>query len=455
MNWKEKLAALYKEARGLADKNEKDGLTEAEEARWGELRTEIETAKTEVAKQEQRESDAAEFRKGDTHYNQGTGSAARTVTAEMREQGRQNGDGAKIDRRAASDRFLQSDTFKDWVKRGAPKGSRTEAVEVESFFHRSGALPDVSGMSADELRTLVYTGAFPIATGSPSLVAPNRLPGVYTPDMPELNVRSAFLNLQTSSPVIQFFRELTHTNNAAFVAEATATSGSSGLKPESALTFESDAVTAQTLANWIPVTTQTLEDEPQMRGIIEGRLIDGLKLVEDAAILNGSGSGANIRGLENVSGTQAADASYFSGAPVENAGEAYEDFDRITRARRLVRQVGRARPSFVMLSPADLERLLTITDANGQYYSGSPFSDLALNRMRGLRVIETEALDEGEAWVGDGRMAAVFDRMQASVTAGWIDDQFVRNMLTLLAEERLAFAVFRPAAFVKVTLTSA
>jgi HK97 family phage major capsid protein len=283
-------------------------------------------------------------------------------------------------------------------------------------------------------------------------VAPNRIPGIYTPDMPALAVRSAFLNLQTQSNVIQFFRELTHTNNAAFVAEASATGSSTGLKPESALTFEADTAIVETLANWIAVTNQTLDDVPQMRGIVEGRLVDGVKLVEDDAILTGNGTPPNIKGLLNTTNVQDLDSTYFGANPVEGAGDPNEDFDRITRARRLIRTIGRARPSFVMLSPADLERLVTITDANKDYYSGSPFGDLALTRMRGLQVIETEALDEGTAVVGDGRMAAVFDRMAATVTAGWQDQQFVRNMITLLAEERLAFAVFRPAAFAIVEL---
>jgi hypothetical protein len=49
-------------------------------------------------------------------------------------------------------------------------------------------------------------------------------------------------------------------------------------------------------------------------------------------------------------------------------------------------------------------------------------------------------------------MAAVWDRMQAQILVDTIDDQFVRNMLTLLAEERLALTVFRPAAFAEVAL---
>lgn len=460
---RERLARLYQEARGLADKNDKDGLSAAEEARWAELKTEITDVRGQVDAAEQRAREAAEFRNGDREFNTAGGGApaSNAEVLEGRAAGAAGGQSQaltpaqrEVRTNASIGQMLaMADGYKEARTKGWRKGINTGAVEVGSFLFRNLGLEarDVAGMTPQELRTLIYTGAVP---SSPAFIAPNRVPGVYTPDMPELTVRSAFLNLQTSSPVIQFFRELLFTNAAAFTAEATATSGASGAKPESALTFEADSVTAEVIAHWIPATNQMLDDEPAMRGIIEGRLLDGLRLAEDDALLNGDGVSPNIEGLLTVSGTQSADAAYFGATQVENVGAAWEDFDRITRARRLVRQVGRARPNFVMLSPADLERLVTITDLNGQYYSGSPFGDIALSRMRGLQVIETEALDEGNFVVGDGRMAAVFDRMAAAVTAGWIDQQFIRNMITILAEERLAFAVFRPAAFVIGELTS-
>jgi hypothetical protein len=46
---------------------------------------------------------------------------------------------------------------------------------------------------------------------------------------------------------------------------------------------------------------------------------------------------------------------------------------------------------------------------------------------------------------------ALFDREQAFVRLGYIDQQFVRNMITMLAELRAAFAVFMPNAFCSVT----
>jgi HK97 family phage major capsid protein len=314
----------------------------------------------------------------------------------------------RADRRSLAEKFAASDGWQQYKTDGYPGGRNTGKVEVDSFYHRRRW-----DEGPEESYTIVATGAFPTASGSPSLIAPVRVP------------------------------------------EATATGGSSGLKPEGGVTFESAQVVAEILAAWMPVTNNTLQDEPQMRGIIEGLLMDDIRLAEDDALINGDGTGSNILGLTNVSGVQVIDDTYFGLHPVENDGNAWEDFDRITRARTEIRLVGRASATALLISPADLERLLTITDNNGQYYSGSPFSDLAISRMRGLAVIETEALDEGEAIVLDGRKFAVFDRMQAAVTAGWINDDFVRNKIAILAEERIAFAPFRPAAAAIVTLTSA
>jgi hypothetical protein len=59
----------------------------------------------------------------------------------------------------------------------------------------------------------------------------------------------------------------------------------------------------------------------------------------------------------------------------------------------------------------------------------------------------------GARVVGDFSPMGVnlFDREDATVRTGWINDQFVRNMQTLLAELRAALVVWRPTAFCKLT----
>jgi HK97 family phage major capsid protein len=106
----------------------------------------------------------------------------------------------------------------------------------------------------------------------------------------------------------------------------------------------------------------------------------------------------------------------------------------------------------VVLNPANMEVFLSSTDGMQQYLGAGPFSGNAISNLWGLRVVEDENIAEGTALVGDGRMAAVWDRMQAQIFIDTIDDQFVRNMMTILAEERVALTVFRPAAFAEVTL---
>jgi hypothetical protein len=45
----------------------------------------------------------------------------------------------------------------------------------------------------------------------------------------------------------------------------------------------------------------------------------------------------------------------------------------------------------------------------------------------------------------------LFDREQSAIRVGLIDDQFVRNMQTILAEGRWALVVQRPTVFTRVT----
>ena len=341
-------------------------------------------------------------------------------------------------------KFAQSEELHSWRERG---GTRSNPVEVGSFYHRdaAGAI-HADGSGPVDRRALVYSGSMPN-----SYVQPTYVPGFFRGEDLQGTLRSVLFNGQTSSDAITFYRELSVTNGAAPVAEATAATGSTGLKPESGITFEEATAPVKTIATHMPVTRQLLWDTPAMQTYIEGRLLDFLRLEESDQILNGDGTGANFTGLLNTSGVQALDAAAFTAAPVNGVGNDNENFDRILRAKTLIRSVGRARANFAVVNPADLEGFLTATNANNNYYGAGPFSD-SLGNLWGLRIVEDENIAEGTVLVGDGRMAGIWDRMQAQILIDTINDQFIRNMLTILAEERLALTVFRPAAFAEVAL---
>src|SRR5690606_18328331 len=107
---------------------------------------------------------------------------------------------------------------------------------------------------------------------------------------------------------------------------------------------------------------------------------------------------------------------------------------------------------FVVLNPVDDERLMVTTDAQQPDFGAGPFAAGNVPTGWGLRTVVNENMAVGTALVGDGRQATIWDRMQAQVSGGTIDKQFIRNMLTLLAEERVGLTVFRPQAFAEVEL---
>jgi hypothetical protein len=352
---------------------------------------------------------------------------------------------AKIDRRSLGQRFMESDSVKNYQQ----GQKRSQPFEVGSFYARH-QIQHSADTSPEELRTLIYTGAL-----SADMISPQLVPGFFRgDDLQGASVRDVLINGQTTSDAIIFFRELLFTNAAAGVAQATATTGSSGLKPESALTFEQDTAPVVTIAHWIPITRQTLQDAAQLQTYVEQRLIDGLKLEEADQLLNGTGT-ADLVGILQTSNVQALDAAYFAANPVANANEPQENFNRVFRGKTKIRSTGRAKASFAVLNPTDLENMITMGNQTGNYYGAGPFGNGTNNTsLWGLRLVEDENIAAGTALVGDGRMAAVWDRMQAQIFIGTIDDQFVRNMLTILAEERLGLTVFRPTAFAKVTLAA-
>lgn len=264
----------------------------------------------------------------------------------------------------------------------------------------------------------------------------------------EINVLDLLPRIPTTSDTIEYVREDTYTNAAAFVAEATGftatTLGGTGVKPESALAYSTQTATVRTMAHWIPVTNRMLADAPAIRGVIDSRLLLGLQLTLETQVVSGDGTGENLTGFLNTSGI----------GVVSKGTDSV--IDALYKGRTLVRNTGHGRPSAFLLNPTDwqsirLARETTNTATPGTYLMGPPSTSGATS-LWGLPVVESEIVPAGTAVVADWRQAmTLFDREQGNVRAGTINDQFIRNMQTLLAELRVAFVVWRPGVITKVT----
>jgi HK97 family phage major capsid protein len=277
-------------------------------------------------------------------------------------------------------------------------------------------------------------------------------PGLIRP----LTVRNLITVLSTTSDAISYIREASRISGAAPVTEAVQlahTGDVTATKPEGGLTFATVTDVIKQIALWVPVTNRILADATGLRGYIDQYLTDDIALELEDQIVSGSG-GAGFTGIFNTVGTQTA------GPP---AG-AVTELDLIYRAKRLVRQNARTNATAVLANPEDIERWMFTkggTGLNG-YAFGQPFGAAGTvpgggnlpNSVWGLPLVESEACPVGFALVGDFRRAILFDRENVRISVGTANEDFIRNIVRILAEMRAGFGVTRPSAFVEVDLAA-
>jgi len=262
-------------------------------------------------------------------------------------------------------------------------------------------------------------------------IRPDRLPGILTPPGREVTVRSLIAPGRTSSNNIEYVQETGFTNAAAMVAETTQ-------KPESTLKFDLKQSPVRTMAHWVIASKQVLDDVPQLQSYIDNRLRYGLAIVEDAQLLLGDGTGQNLLGLKPQATAFDDDRRKVGDTKI----------DTLRRAMTQVR-LAQYRATGIILHPTDWEDIELTKTTDGAYIFANP-QGLAGPRLWGLPVVESDGQTEGEFTVGAFAQAAqVFDREQANVEVSTEDrDNFIKNMVTIRAEERLALVVSRPEAIV-------
>jgi HK97 family phage major capsid protein len=306
----------------------------------------------------------------------------------------------------------------------------------------------------------LFTGASSTSAGA--FVVNERTDIIEMLGRKPLTIRNLVSNRRTTSDTVEFVQETSHSNNAAVVAEATSSAAPTlpaldgnalgagaalvnnpggGYKPEGAWAFAVVQAVVKTIAEWVPATKRALADWAALQGLIDDELRLDVLETEENEILNGDGTGEHFTGINNTSGIQTQAWS--------------TDFFTTTRkALTLARTVGRVNPTAWVFNPSDGEVIDLLKDDNGQYYHGGPFYG-GPNTLWGVPWTESESQTAGTGLLGDYKKAVVWDREQTTVTMSDSHaDFFVRNLVAVLAEERLAFGVTRPKAFVQVDLTA-
>jgi HK97 family phage major capsid protein len=339
-----------------------------------------------------------------------------------------------VDRPGLADLFVKSDEFAEMLKSG-------RSTMASPFVVPAGrSLAELSG------RKDIYTA---LPSGSFDFGVTQREP-VVTRAFRRLRIRDLFNVRSTTANLIEYIRVTGVTNNASVVPERDG--GDFASKPQSTWTFAAESAAVRTIAHWEVVHRNTLADQPGLRGVLEDELFYGLQLHEDYQILQGTGTGEDLLGIQNVSGVQTYSWSAGATTPVPDT-----KVDAIRRAMTLS-FLAFYKPTEVVVHPTDWEEMeLTKSAVEGMYLLAATIAAGGQPTVWRVPVVETPAIQSGRALVGAfGLGATLWDREQSQIrVAEQHGDLFIKNAVLVLAEQRLALTTQRPESFVDVTFDAA
>ncbi len=205
-------------------------------------------------------------------------------------------------------------------------------------------------------------------------------------------------------------------------------------KAQADMTYEVKQQPVVTIPAYMKLPAQYWDDFPMFQSWMDARLLYGLAVAEEDQLLNGNGTLPNLEGFLAVALSAAGGASLLSG---------------VGAALAKLYQQGYL-PTGIVVNPADWGNALANDPA-----LGAPALMQPPISLWGVPVVASPSMISGECLVGQfAPFSQIFDREDATVEiATQNQDDFIRNLVTVRAEERLTLAIYQPSAFVKGTYT--
>jgi HK97 family phage major capsid protein len=318
-------------------------------------------------------------------------------------------------------------SFEDVISEQLEKNESRKKFKEE----KKGFVIDLSQKAVGNFSSANYTGAY--------FIPAQRTPGIFLKPYEEQHVRDILTVGTTTSDTIRYV-----VDNGGEGAFATVAPGA--LKPQIDRDLEIKDATVKKIAAYSRVPEEMIDDIPYLTSFITQFMTEELMLVEDAQLLYGDNAGQNLNGINPQ-------ATAFASTLIIDTPNNY---DVIVAAKLQIRLQKLATPTAIVVNPTDYTKLKLEKSPTDKTYL---FPELrsGLGTIDGTPVIQSTSVTVGSFIVGDFRRgAAMWDRMQRNVRFYDQDqDNAIRNLVTIVMEERIALAVYRPLAFVKGTFSAA
>lgn len=272
-----------------------------------------------------------------------------------------------------------------------------------------------------------------------------RLPDVGQEATRRIMIPSLFRQASVSANnhgTIRYFDQSTVTRNADAKAEADDA-------PESALAWTEYSLTLEKLLDTIPVSHEAITDIDFVENEIRRFLEVNMALKEEQQVYAGNGTAPEWEGVY----TNATEYTQVMGAAENKVQDAnLYDLALYVATKITNGYAGKYMPNYVLLNPADVNRMRLEKDANGQYVI-PPFVSRDGMDVAGMNIIESSLVTANTMLVGDFNMGTYYRQEGYTVELGYGNGQFIADLMTLKARKRgnLLVRNVDAGAFYKVT----
>ena len=276
------------------------------------------------------------------------------------------------------------------------------------------------------------------------VIPADRVPGYkFDPTRP-VHVRQLLATGSTQSDVVRYVKESGYSNGAAATAEGV-TLGQSD--------FDMTAADANVrkIGTYFRISEEMLADTPQLTSYLSARAPEKLLEVEDAQILSGDGTGANLSGII----TDAADFDVSASGAFYQSVDSANEFDVIVAALNQLSLLNYS-ADCIMLNPTDFNKILLLKDSTNKYLKDQVYNGLQPS-FSGVKVIQNTAIAAGTFLIGNfGIGTQLWVRQGVNVEFFREDGTNVRDgFVTVRVSERVALTNYLPNAFVNGSFATA
>ena len=229
-------------------------------------------------------------------------------------------------------------------------------------------------------------------------------------------------NVGTTTSKYVVYIQQTTASTSSFILEA-------GAKAQGQVQYQEVSVEVKKVAATLKVSKEMLTDLAFMQSEVNYDLMESVEQSIDDALLNGNGVGANLDGVINQS--TAWSAGTFAGT-ITNAN--VSDVIRVGKAQI---EASNFTPTHVILNPEDVAKIQLTKTAQGEYTYPIFMDQTGAMNLAGMVVVSSANMTADNFVIGDFSRFNVRYREALNMSIGYVNDDFQRNMVTILCEARL------------------